>query len=293
MNNHWEETATCLEEMILDDPADRGVRQFSVAGELAGAARSLLDGQRIIIITGFYILAAAAAESDGPPGAVVLARALRQLGKEVLLVTDPANEAVVKAAADIMDPGLPVAVFKPGDLQESYQALLNQFRPTHVVAVERPGRAVDNAYYTMRGDDISAMTACLDWLVILASEQGAVTIGMGDGGNEIGMGRVQDRVAVCVPFGERIACCVATDFILTAGVTNWAAYALVTLLALASGKPLLHTPEDEQAILEAMTRAGCVDGNLCRPADSIDAVPLADHQERIRRMSRMQHESLE
>jgi hypothetical protein len=287
MDNRWEKTAERLEEMILDDPAGRGVRYFSVPGELAGAARSLMDSQRVIIITGFYILSAAAAESDGPPGAVVLARALRRLGKEVLLVTDTANAAVVRAAVTALDGDISVEVFSPDAKQEDYLELLERFQPTHVITVERPGRAQDNCYYTMRGDDISAMTAGLDWLVLLAGSFQAVTIGMGDGGNEIGMGRVRDQVAQHVPFGEQIACAVETDYIITAGVTNWAAYALVTLLAIAAAQPLLHSPEEEGSMLEAMTRAGCVDGNLCRPADSIDAVPLADHQARIRTMAQM------
>ena len=287
MNNRWEKTAERLEEMILDDPAGRGVRHFSVPGELAGAARSLMDSQRVIIITGFYILSAAAAESDGPPGAVVLARALRKLGKEALLVTDTANAAVVRAAAAAMDADMCVKVFSPEAKREDYLQFMERYKPTHVITVERPGRAKDDCYYTMRGDDISAMTAGLDWLVLLAGSYHAVTIGMGDGGNEIGMGRVRDQVLQHVPFGEQIACAVSTDFIITAGVTNWAAYALVALLAMAASRPLLHSPEEERSMLEAMTRAGCVDGNLCRPADSIDAVPLADHQARIRTMARM------
>jgi hypothetical protein len=287
MSNTWEKYTALLEEMILDDPANRGVAHFFVPGDLAAAARSLADSQRVIIITGFYILAAEAAESDGPPGAVVLARALRRLGKEALLVTDSANEAVVRAAAEVLDPNIPVTVFSPRATEAVYRNLLERFQPSHVVAVERPGRAADQCYYTMRGDDISMMTARLDWLVLLAGEYNAVTIGMGDGGNEIGMGRVRDQVVEHVPYGDRIACAVPTDYLITAGVTNWAAYALVTLLSLLLAQHLLHDPEEEGKMLAAMTRVGCVDGNLCRPAESIDAVPLAEHQDRIRNMAKI------
>lgn len=37
-------------------------------------------------------------------------------------------------------------------------------------------------------------------------ELGEVTIGIGDGGNECGMGKVYDLVVEHVPLGEHIAC---------------------------------------------------------------------------------------
>ena len=42
----------------------------------------------------------------------------------------------------------------------------------------------------MRGLDVTETTAPLDSLFIEASRRGLTTIGIGDGGNEIGMGRV-------------------------------------------------------------------------------------------------------
>ena len=39
----------------------------------------------------------------------------------------------------------------------------------------------------------------------------AVSIGIGDGGNEVGMGKVNARVRESIKLGERIACTVATD----------------------------------------------------------------------------------
>lgn len=41
--------------------------------------------------------------------------------------------------------------------------------------------------------------------------------GIGDGGNELGMGKVKDIVKAKMPKGELIACDVAADFAITAG----------------------------------------------------------------------------
>lgn len=41
--------------------------------------------------------------------------------------------------------------------------------------------------------------------------------GIGDGGNELGMGKVRDIVKAKMPKGELIACDVAADFAVTAG----------------------------------------------------------------------------
>ena len=54
------------------------------------------------------------------------------------------------------------------------------------------------------------------------------TIGVGDGGNEIGMGRVEDyAIEGVVDHGENIACTVPTDQLVVAGTSNWGAHALV------------------------------------------------------------------
>lgn len=66
----------------------------------------------------------------------------------------------------------------------------------------------------MRGIDITEWTAPLSQLTLL----GLHTIGVGDGGNEIGMGRVEDyAIEGVVDHGENIACTVPTDRLVVAG----------------------------------------------------------------------------
>lgn len=161
--------------------------------------------------------------------------------------------------------------------QALFQRYMDNLLPTHVVSIERPGRALDGCYYSMRGEDLRSRTAPLDWLILLANEKGVTTIGIGDGGNEIGMGRCVDEIRMHVPFGDEIACIVPADHLITAGITNWGAYALTAALSVLAEQELLHTPEQESLMLKAMTEAGAVDGNLGHPALSIDGVPINIH----------------
>ena len=65
-----------------------------------------------------------------------------------------------------------------------------------------------------------------------------VTIGIGDGGNEIGMGKVLERVNTNVKNGCEIACTVASDYLVTAGVSNWGGYALAKAIFLCASCPV-------------------------------------------------------
>uniref|UniRef100_A0A673N7X9 D-glutamate cyclase n=1 Tax=Sinocyclocheilus rhinocerous TaxID=307959 RepID=A0A673N7X9_9TELE len=54
--------------------------------------------------------------------------------------------------------------------------------------------------------------------------------GIGDGGNELGMGKVKAAVKAYMPNGNLIACDVAADFAITAGVSSWGSYAVACAL---------------------------------------------------------------
>jgi len=57
-------------------------------------------------------------------------------------------------------------------------------------------------------------------------------------GNELGMGKVAARAAAAITHGELITCRTATDFTVTAGVSNWGGHALCgALVSVADGKP--------------------------------------------------------
>lgn len=79
-----------------------------------------------------------------------------------------------------------------------------------VVAIERAGPGRDGGYRTMRGRRMDHLVAPLEKLLaILPSPAAACTVGIGDGGNEWGMGKVEARVlaSTAIP-NARDNCCV-------------------------------------------------------------------------------------
>src|SRR5881392_3831507 len=68
--------------------------------------------------------------------------------------------------------------------------LLADHRPTHLVSIERPGRTASGDYLSARGETVRPWNAPVDALFLMAPRRVA-TVGVGDGGNEIGMGNVR------------------------------------------------------------------------------------------------------
>ncbi len=231
------------------------------------------------------------AETDGPPGAVVLGRALRKLGAEVTYVTDPESIPVVAAALRVL--GEPRDVQAYGEGSSAAAEVLERARPTHIVAIERPARSGSGDYLNMRGLSVAEWNRPIDDLFIHAAGSGGVTagsrrrsavrggrpvtIGVGDGGNEIGMGNVRARLARQGALMARIAATVTVDHLVVAGVSNWGAYGIVAHLGHLSGQPLLHAPAQERELVAACVEAGAHDGVTRRPEPTVDALPLDVH----------------
>ena len=89
-----------LEELILTQDK-RGISKLKDSlpeNFCFDAAQFVLDNPgKVIIVTGFYILSAGAAETDGPPGAIAIGNALEELGYEVVYVTDSHCTKMIEA----------------------------------------------------------------------------------------------------------------------------------------------------------------------------------------------------
>jgi hypothetical protein len=251
-----------IENLISQDPGHRNIFPLVQRDHLRLAALSLLRAKRVLIVSGFPVPQAGAGETDGPPGAWALGMALRRLGIPAAYLTDEMNAPLFKALG--AEPVL-----------KGSSGLLQKEGVSHLVAVERPGRARDGRYYTMRGDDITAHVEPLDALFLEAETRGIVTIGIGDGGNEIGMGRVFQGVSRSVPQGQQIASTVLTDYVIVSGVSNWGAYGLVGALCVVAGQDLLPTAEEMVRSVQAVVQAGGVDGRSGRREFTVDGLPLS------------------
>jgi D-glutamate cyclase len=226
-------------ETICGQDVGRGIQPLVQAaqGGLLGAARAIAEHPRphVAIITGFFLPSSSppAAETDGPIGCAQLAAGLIRADIQVRIVTDIFCFAAVKAAADLA--GVPTSTafdIIPVD-GTGISSLLDAWEllgVTHAIAIERPGPGYDGMVRSMRGHDITLHTAPLH---LLFNSPKIITVGIGDGGNELGMGKIpREIISQSIRHGEKIACATTCNYLIVCGVSNWGANALLIAVAL-------------------------------------------------------------
>jgi hypothetical protein len=165
--------------------------------------------------------------------------------------------------------------------------VLDLGQPECLLAIERPGAAADGEYYNIRGRSITPWVAQADALFHLGEAAGLPRVAVGDGGNEMGMGKVLDRMPARAPHLVPVASSVSCDHLVTAGVSNWGAYGLVAGLSLLSKRNLLPTPGEEEGLLAALVAAGAVDGVTGRAEVTVDRLPVSALRECLEKLHRM------
>jgi len=289
---------------LARDPADSLITR--TASDFAAACRSIAEAPRaaVGIVTGFFIPHGQppACETDGPPGAVFLARALSALRVPVVLIADRSMGRAIEAgleAAGISAESSGVATAyldaAPSGVQGVAATLFGGAPVTHLIALERVGPSHTNdRCHSMRGRDITEFTAPAHLLFERAAGRTprTATIGIGDGGNEIGMGKVpRDTIRRNIPNGELIACRVPTDHLIVAGVSNWGAYALaagVLLLRGERGDADLFDPDRERRLVQVMVERGpLVDGVTGRQTVTVDGLTWEQYAAPLPRMGEL------
>ncbi|WP_017755114.1 DUF4392 domain-containing protein [Calidifontibacillus oryziterrae] len=269
-----------IEKIIWDDAGGRNITSFAKKNELLLAAQSLQTAKHVVIVSGFYIEKMKTGETDGPLGTVILAQALERLNAKVTVMTSPFNENILQKAIAALNLNTELIVVEPGEEVECFPKILHNQSLTHLVAIEQMGIAIDGNYYNMAGNPINEPMARFDSLFVLAREKGITTIGIGDGGNEIGMGNLYPFLFQSLKNGW-IANITHVNYIITAGVSNWGAYGLVACMSCLNRQVLLHEPIDEKHLLRVIVQAGAVDGKTSRRELSVDGLPLEKHKEII------------
>jgi hypothetical protein len=260
-------------------------------------SETLAQGDVVFIATGCGIAPnLPQGETDGPVGAAVLARALMLgFGARVVLVTETAHAAPIKAAAEVINAELedhpPIATvcfplgLEPG--RAAAETAMREYRPAAVIFIERDGPSVEGFFHGVRGDCRAPEgVGHVHLLAGLARERGVLTIGIGDGGNEVGFGAVRDAITAVHPYGGRclaghasgVVTAVATDVVVSASVSNWGASAIAAALACSRRQPgLLHSQETEAALIAACVRAGAVDGATFQAENTVDGISCQGH----------------
>lgn len=266
--------------------------------------RRINAGDTVLIATGAGVAPKLPqGETDGPVGAAVLAGALaRGLGARVVLVTEHAHLEPVAAAVRLMNAKLrhdtraeevvrpiEVATFPLGLAAGRVRAaeVLEQHRPQAAIFVERDGPNVEGYFHGVRGDCREPDAVGHVYLLArMAAEAGALTIGIGDGGNEVGFGSVRSAISAILPHGGRcqrgcvsgVVTVESTDYTVSASVSNWGAFAVVAALAvLLADESLLHTPAIEHELIAATVAAGARDGATSAQGLVVDGIDYIGH----------------
>lgn len=295
-----------IDQLITLDVPSRGVirRLYSFARKkvnypltfLAGEIlhQCISKGDVVFIATGWPDrpeITPNIAETDGPPGAAVLARALNRAYQAIPFIfieqnlRDSMSTVVNAAGLRILSPEqamkapwhhapinaatvLPFPTENEEAIEEA-SCLIKKYNPKAVIAIEKGGMNEKGVIHTSRGADTTKHMAKIDYLMREANKNRIVTIGIGDGGNEIGMGVIQEEIRKNLPFGDKCNCpCGAgiapatkTDFLITAAISNWGAYGLAGSLALLNQDvTIFHDKFVERRILQKASDAQFIDG---------------------------------
>lgn len=253
------------------------------------AGRTLLEsvqlGDAVVLTSGFFVPPFMEIEVDGNFGIAALARALVICRRaRPIILTEDNNirqmELLCRAAGLVpyrADSRLPHGIQQvrieilPRDAAEARrlaERLIREDRPAALVAAEKPARNAKGIYHNGSGIDMSRVQGKADDVVELFRARGIPTIGVGDGGNEIGMGKITAAVRDILPAarecgcpcGAGIAAVTETDVLVVGSSANWGCYGIEAVMAAAVGDlAILHSPDVEHRIQLASVFAGLVD----------------------------------
>lgn len=265
-----------VEEIILshDRRGISALRNYLPGDFCHDAAAFVLERGRqsqgpAIIVTGFYIACAQAPETDGPPGALAIGRALHALGLDVIHVTD--KHTMPLLASDIVGKDK-VIDFPLADDASSWRFaghILADIKPSLLVSVERCGLNRNQKYLNMAGEDITEHTAKIDYLF----SGGKNSLGIGDGGNEVGMGNLAQHIPRVETLPKNPALTPVARLII-ASVSNWGAYGLVAALSRLVKRNLLPSVEWEKEMINEIVARGAVDGVSGQRRSAVDGFDL-------------------
>ena len=313
-----ESIGEAIDRLITVDIGGRGVilKLYDAAREKIGeplvlsAAKSLKEsiseGDKVIIATGFRVPPLFIQETDGPPGAASIARAVDiALGAIPIMITEPIEspQKILEVACrsiglnvlsinEVKKPGakhVTTVIGFPIDEKKAYEEakrIIDEFNPRAIIAIEKAGKNKKGVYHNMRGLDITPYHSKIEYLFDEAKKRGILTIGIGDGGNEVGMGVIEETVRKYVPYGNKCQCPCGggiasssiTDKLIVASISNWGGYALAALLGKLSNKPnALHEPRQEFKILSRISDVGSIDSGSGLTIEAVDNVSLDIH----------------
>jgi hypothetical protein len=263
-----------------------------------GLQKHVTPKSTIVITTGVYIPQyVPKGETDGPPGAASLARALDIAfnARSIILCEEQVVEAMRATCTGIGLPSnrieqvkrQPHSVLVKGFPVDEHRAeheaekIFAEANPTAIISVENLGKNAKGEYHSVTGVNVTPYAAKVDILFERANSENVFTLGIGDGGNEIGFGTIYEAARQIVPNGVVCKCpcqggivtTTATTALVAASTSNWGAYGVAACLsALFENPEILHDRASEMRMLQLCAQAGAIDGVTSLQTPSVDGV---------------------
>ena len=218
----------------------------------------------IFIATGFYV--AGHAETDGPPGALILCLILKKLGYIPVILTDKYCQNFFEKY-DIKIIYMDIKMENENKIN-FIERTIKEYNPKGMISIERCGLNTENKYANMRNIDISEHTAEID-LFFSNYYNKIPTIGIGDGGNEIGMGNLEHIIKDNL---NLVPCKIKVDKLIISSVSNWGGYGLAAYLCLLTkNKEFFETVEETiKNYIKYIISLGSVDGVTHENKEKVD-----------------------
>jgi hypothetical protein len=235
-------------------------------------------------------------ETDGPSGAAFLARVLHARGHRILLASDPAFLPAIVASFQAVGlvtaaagPGTQVSVFEwPLGPEAGHSAvemlLAKEPNLAAGIFIEKPGPNAQGVFHTSGGKPKDPRSvAHVHLLAEALTARQRVTIGIGDGGNEVGFGRVGRALEAALPLARDCGCgcgggvvnATPVDALVAASTSNWGAYGVAVALALITGeRDGLPPMAAVRSSVEASVLAGANDGYSGENVSTVDGTTL-------------------
>ncbi|HVX28890.1 MAG TPA: glutamate cyclase domain-containing protein [Nitrolancea sp.] len=220
-------------------------------------------------------------ENDGPLGAIVLGNALKALGYRVTILTESELSRIFDELFTVYGSTLDMIELAKDDATDHAGTAPDL---DALISIEKLGSNAKHVMHGATGVSRNGTRAHVDGLVNRLNDAGKLTVGIGDGGNEIGFGKIYTEARELLDYGKQCRCecndgivtVTGTKYLFPVGVSNWGAYAVTSALAAATGEfGILHTPEREMEIIAAATRVDCRDGGAGTARDYVDSVPAS------------------
>ncbi len=238
--------------------------------------------EKAIIITGFP--KGETYETDGPIGSFVIADLLRNnLKIKKVIITVPQNllDKIKPLCREIL-PGI--------SLKAIEEIGVDHLETTLAISIEFPGPNRRGIFHHMSGNSLDSsflmiknpiLYLTIFWLGIEKKNPNSLTIGIGDGGNELGLGKYEQQIQQIIPFGRNCSCScktgiassISSSITLLGNTSNWAAFALASALG------YHFSFGTYQQWLSKLNNVGIVDGVTGNVAPTVDGIdPLIDKE---------------